>query len=128
MPLSDYLEVALTNHALGKTTYAMPTAFEVALYTSNPNDDNTGTEVAGLNYNRADLLPADWAAATATALANNAITLTWSAGSAWGTVTHVGVLDQLGNLMWYGALDNARIVNTGDVIEWGVGTLNLGLV
>jgi hypothetical protein len=129
MPISDYLEVKLTQHTLGKVAFTMPTTLYVALYTSDPGDDNTGTEVTGTNYVRLAIAPAGWTIATGSALANNVNPVLFeTAGSPWGTISHMGILDALtaGNLLWHGPLVTPRTVNTGDTIEWPAGTLNVG--
>ena len=53
--LSDYLEDKLLDHVLRGTSYTSPTTFYVGLYTSDPGDDNSGTEVSGGSYARQSL-------------------------------------------------------------------------
>jgi len=50
--ISDYLENALINGTLRGTTYPAPASVYVGLYTSDPTDANTGTEVSGGSYAR----------------------------------------------------------------------------
>jgi hypothetical protein len=50
--MSNYLENALLNGTLNATTYTAPTTVYVSLWTSNPNDDGSGTEVSGGSYAR----------------------------------------------------------------------------
>ena len=50
--MSNYLENALINATLRNTSYTSPTTVYVGLYTSDPTDANTGTEVSGGCYAR----------------------------------------------------------------------------
>ena len=50
--LSDYLEDKLLDHVLRGTSYTSPTTVYVGLYTTDPGDDNSGTEVSGGSYAR----------------------------------------------------------------------------
>ena len=50
--VSDYLENALLNHVFRGVAYTAPTAIYLALYTSDPTDANTGTEVSSGGYAR----------------------------------------------------------------------------
>lgn len=49
---SDYLEAAVLDAVLRNTSYTSPTTVFVALYTSDPGDDNSGTECSGTSYAR----------------------------------------------------------------------------
>jgi hypothetical protein len=52
--MSNYLENALINATLRNTSYTPPTTVYVALFTSDPTDAGSGTEVstAGTSYAR----------------------------------------------------------------------------
>jgi hypothetical protein len=49
---SNYLENALINAVLRNTTYTSPATVYVSLYTSDPTDADSGTEVSGGSYAR----------------------------------------------------------------------------
>ena len=49
---SNYLEDALINATLRNTSYVSPTTVYVGLFTTDPTDAGTGTEVAGGSYAR----------------------------------------------------------------------------
>ena len=49
---SDYLENALINAVLRNTSYTSPATVYVALFTSDPTDAGTGTELSGNGYAR----------------------------------------------------------------------------
>jgi hypothetical protein len=137
--LTDFFENKLIDfifrgQALGLTNSTAaagsgPTSLYIALYTANPTDSTTGTEVTGGSYARVAISSAlaNWAgtqaAASTTAssgtsgtTSNNAA-VTFPAPTAnWGTVTGVGILDAStgGNLLAYGALTTSKTVNNGD--------------
>ena len=50
--MSNYLENGLLNAVLRATSYTSPTTVYVGLYTSDPGEANTGTEVSGGSYAR----------------------------------------------------------------------------
>ena len=50
--MSNYLENALINATLRATTYTSPATVYVALFTTDPTDANSGTEVTGGGYAR----------------------------------------------------------------------------
>jgi hypothetical protein len=55
--LSNFLENSLLDHVLRGTSYTSPTTVYVGLYTSDPGDDNSGTEcTGGLMLDRSYLL------------------------------------------------------------------------
>jgi len=87
--LSDYLENKLLDHALGTAAYTMPTVY-VALYTSDPTDADTGTEVSGGGYARQTVT----FNAASGGSASNAGDITFPQATAdWGTITHIGLRD-----------------------------------
>lgn len=109
--LSNYLENALVNAVLRNTTYTSPATVYVALFTTNPNEDASGTEVSGSNYSR---MAVTFAAPSNGSTSNSALITFPTPSGAWGTITHFGIFDAAssGNLLWYGALD-ASIAITG---------------
>jgi hypothetical protein len=50
--MSNYLENALINATLRNTSYTSPATVYVGLYTTDPTDADTGTEVSGGSYAR----------------------------------------------------------------------------
>ena len=124
--ISDYLENALLDHVLKHTAYTSPTTVYAALYTAAPSDAGGGTEVSGGSYARTSIT---FGSASGGATDNtSAITFPTATGS-WGTVTHVGIFDSAtsGNLLWWGALTASKSVATGDVVQFAVGDLDIGL-
>ena len=124
MSKSDYLENAINNHIVGKTSFSMPTAY-VALYTAAPSDAGGGTEVTGGSYARKSTAGADWSTSSGGSISNaNAITFA-TASASWGTVTHFGVFDAAssGNLLFWAALTASKTIGSGDTASFAAGSL-----
>lgn len=124
--MSNYLENALINATLRNTGYTTPTTVYVGLYTTDPTDANTGTEVSGGSYARQSSTfgaPSDGASTTSADVTFPTCT------ENWGTVTHFGILDAStsGNLLYHGALNNSKNIQTGDILKIEAGNLTVTL-
>lgn len=133
--LSDYLEQKILDLIFNKDAYTPPDTY-LALFTSDPTDAGTGTEVSGGSYARVRVYDngsgaPDWTVAAADAPAfavENDDDITFpTATASWGTVTHFGILDAAtsGNLLMHGALDESKTVGTNDVFKASAGLLVL---
>jgi hypothetical protein len=123
---SNYLENALINGTLRATSYTAPTTVYVGLFTSDPTDAGSGTEVSGNAYARQS---ATFAAPSNGASSTNADVQFPQATGAWGTVGWFGIFDALttGNLMYHGALTVSKTIETGDVFKIASGNLTVTL-
>lgn len=120
--MSDYLENKSLDHNLGTAAYTSPAAVYAALYTSDPTDANTGTEVSDSGYARQQ---ATWTPASA-GVAENDTTLTFGPAAAnWGTITHFAVFDAStgGNMLYHGQVKTAKAVAAGDLGTFLAGDL-----
>jgi hypothetical protein len=126
--MSNYLENALLNGTLNGTTYTAPTTVYVGLYTSDPTDANTGTEVSGGSYARKAVTFAT-ASGTSGSVATNADVTFDEATAPWGVVGWIGILDSLtsGNLLYHTALDVSKDIDTGDIFTITTGNLTVTL-
>lgn len=126
--MSNYLENALLNGTLNGTTYTAPTTVYVSLWTSNPNDDGSGTEVSGGSYARAAVSFAT-ASGTSGEVLNDAAVEFAAATASWGVVGWIGINDALsgGNLMYHTALDTSKTIDTGDIFKIAIGNLSVTL-
>jgi len=124
--LSNYLENKILDHVLRNTSYTSPTTVYVGLYTSDPADDNSGTEVSGGSYARQIL---SVTTATAGIVTSSADVTFPQATAQWGTISHIGLLDALsaGNLLMHTALTTSRDVEVGDVLKIATGSLTASL-
>jgi hypothetical protein len=124
--MSNYLENALINGTLRATSYTAPTTIYLALYTTDPTDADTGTEVSGTSYARQTITMG----APSNGVSTNSAAIEFSAaGGSWGTVTHIGIRDALtaGNLLYHTPLDASKTIATGDIFRVSVGNLSVTL-
>jgi len=123
---SNYLENALINATLRNTAYTSPTTVYVSLYTSDPTDADTGTEVSGGSYARTSVT----FDAPSNGVTQNSADVTFpTATASWGTVSHIGVHDAStsGNLLFHTALDTAKTIDSGDIFKIETGNLTVTL-
>ena len=124
--MSNYLENALINGTLRATTYTAPTTVYLALYTTDPTDADTGTEVSGSAYARQSITMG--APSNGVSTNSAAIEFPQATGS-WGTVAYIGIRDALttGNLLYHSPLDTSKTIDTGDIFKIAVGSLSVTL-
>lgn len=124
--LSNYLENKLLDHVLRNTSYTSPTTTYVGLYTSNPDEGNTGTEVSGGSYARQ---PLSVTTASGGIVTSSADVTFPQATASWGTISHIGILDALtsGNLLMYTALTTSKTIDEGDILKISTGSLTASL-
>ena len=120
--MSNYLETALVNAVLRNTSYTSPTTVYVGLFTSDPTDAGSGTEVSGGSYVRKAMAfssPSNGATSNSSAVEFDQAT------ASWGTVTHFGLFDasSSGNLLLHGALTTSKAIDTGDVFKFASSAL-----
>lgn len=127
MSFSNTYETNVLTWTFTAGAVTRPTAWYLALFTTNPAEDGSGTEVS----------------ATGTAYARQSVSFTVSGNTAsnsaavefptatasYGTVTHVGVYDASsgGNLIAYAALTTSKAIDTGDVLRIPLGELDITL-
>ena len=127
MSFSNYLENKVLDHVFGGTAYTAPTTLYVGLHTSNPDEDDSGTEVStgGTAYIRKSVA----FTVTGAAADNDGAVEFDTATASWGTITHVGIYDAEsgGNLLAYAALTTAKVIDTGDVFRVPAADLDITL-
>lgn len=124
--MSNFLENALINATLRNTSYTSPATVYVGLYTSDPGEGNTGTEVSGGSYARTAVT----FGAPSNGVSTNSASVTFpTATGTWGTVTHIGILDAStsGNLLYFTPLDASKAIASGDVFTISTGNLSVTL-
>ena len=123
---SNYLENALINAVLRNTSYTSPATVYVSLYTSDPTDADTGTEVSGGSYARTAVT----FGAPSNGVSTNSADVTFpTATAAWGTVTHIGIHDAstAGNLLFHTPIDTSKTIDSGDIFKITSGNLSVQL-
>ena len=119
---SNFLEDALINAVLRNTTYTSPATVYVSLYTTDPTDADTGTEVSGGSYARTAVTMG----APSNGVSTNSADVTFpTATVSWGTVTHIRIHDAStsGNLLFHTPLDTSKTIDSGDISKITTGNL-----
>lgn len=126
--MSNYLENALINATLRNTSYTSPTTVYVGLFTSDPTDAGSGTEVStsGTSYARTAVT---FGAPSNGVTTSNADCTFPQATASWGTVTHIGIYDAStsGNLLYHTPLTTSKTIDTGDIFKIASGSLSVTL-
>ena len=124
--LSNYAELKVLDHLFRNTAYTSPSAY-MGLFTSDPTDAGTGTEVSGNGYARVQIDNKMAAAASGAISSNSDITFPTASGGAFGTITHIGIYDasSAGNLLAHGSLSASRTISEGDAFQINSGSLTI---
>lgn len=127
---AEYAAKKILEHAMGKTSWTMPTNVYVALYNGDPL--GAGSELSDppdTDYAREQTTGTDWAAAafvSPTASIANAADIDFgTSGAAWGTVDYVAIFDAAtdGNMIASGALTSSVNITSGIPVKFPIGAL-----
>ena len=124
--MSNFLENALINATLRNTTYTSPATVYVSLWTSDPTDADSGTEVSGGSYVRTAVT---FGAPSNGVTTNNADVTFPTATASWGVVGWIGINDAVtsGNLLYHSPLDTSKVIDSGDIFKIITGNLSVTL-
>jgi hypothetical protein len=124
--MSTYIEDALINATLRNTAYTSPATVYVGLFTSDPTDAGSGTEVSGGSYARTAVTFG--APSNGVTTNSGAVEFPQATGN-WGTVGWIGIHDAAtsGNLLYHTALDASKTIETGDIFKISTGNLSVTL-
>lgn len=125
MSFSNFLENKVLGHVFGATPYTAPATLYVGLFTSNPGETGSGTEVSGGSYARQTIA----FTVTGAQASNTAAVEFPTATASWGTITFAAIYDALsgGNLLAYGALTTSKTIDNGDVFRIPAGDFDINL-
>lgn len=119
------LKTVEANAILDRTLGVNPSSTrQVRLYTTLPTATAAGTEVSGGSYSPQTIV---FDAATAGATQNSALITFPAATAPWGTVVGWAVTDGSGVQKTFRALSPSVAVNTGDVVKFNAGDLDVTL-
>lgn len=125
MSFSNTYETNVLTWTFTNSAVTRPTAWYIALYTSDPGEAQGGTEISGGSYVRQS------ATFTVTGdTATNSAAIEFPAASAsWGNITHVAVVDAstAGTQIAYAALTTPKTIDTGDILRIPTGDLDITL-
>jgi hypothetical protein len=128
MAKTHFLSDAILNEVLRATNYAPPTTVYVALFTTATNKNGGGTEVSGGSYARqAVTFGAPGAGVDGRKVANSAEVTFPVATANWGTITHCAIFDAAsgGNMLYQGALEASKTIDTNDQFKFAAGDLSI---
>jgi hypothetical protein len=125
MSFSDTFETTVLKWTFTTDSVTRPTNWYLGLFTSDPTDAGTGTEISGNGYTR----EAVTFSVTGDTATNTAAIEFDAATASWGTVSHVGVFDAAssGNLIAHSSLTTAKAVSAGDILRVPTGDLDITL-
>jgi hypothetical protein len=125
MSFSNYLENKVLGHVFGGVSYTAPATLYAALFTSDPGETGSGTEVSGGSYARQTIT----FTVTGNQASNTAAVEFPTATGSWGTVTYAAIYDAStsGNLLAYGALSSSKTIASGDVLRIPAGDFDITL-
>ena len=124
--MSNFLENALINATLRNTTYTSVATVYVSLWTSDPTDAGSGTEVSGGSYARTAVTMG----APSNGVSTNSADVTFpTATASWGVVGWIGINDAAtsGNLLYHSPLDTSKTIDSGDIFKISTGNLSVTL-
>lgn len=101
--MSNYLEEKLIDLVFRNTAFATPGTVYVALYSTDPTDADTGTELTGDGYARVAVT----IGAPVDGVSLNTVDVVFPAATAdWTAVSHIAIRDALtaGNMLMHKAL------------------------
>jgi hypothetical protein len=127
---SNYLEKAVLDHVLGTSAMTSPTVY-LSLYTTNPAEDDSGTELSGNGYAR-QAVSFNAASSGAGSATGPTVAKDFTAsGGNWGTVTHFGLHDgstaggSPDNLLYYGELSEDKLIEDGDTLRFAADSITI---
>lgn len=119
--MTDYLEGEIIKHIFRTGSFTKPAGLYIALFTTEGDEDSSGTEVSGGSYARALAPPGDanWSApASGNGTTSNIAEIAFPAAPTadWGRATHWAIFDAAtgGNRLIYAPLTAAKNINAGD--------------
>lgn len=125
---SNYAEDLVLDWLFTTGSATRPTAWYVALYTVAPGESGGGTEVSGNGYERTAVTFS--VSGTAPTLATNSGAVEFPAATAnWGTIVAAAVFDAqtAGNMLAFGDLTTQKTIQSGDVLRFAAGEIDITL-
>ena len=126
--LTNFGEDLVLDFLFTTGTATRPTAWYVSLYTVAPTESAGGTEVSGGSYARVST--SFTVSGTAPTEASNTAAVEFAEASAsWGTIVAAGIMDAStsGNLIAFASLTTSKAIDTGDVLRFNAGALDITL-
>jgi hypothetical protein len=125
---TNYSEDLVLDWLFTTASATRPTSWYVALYTVAPGETGGGTEVSGGSYARTAVTFTVSGTAPTTASNSSAVEFPTATGS-WGTIVAAGIFDAStsGNLLAFANLTTSKTVDSGDVLRFNTGEIDITL-
>lgn len=123
---SNYWKTACLNAALRGTPFTPPSKVYIALYTSDPTDADTGQEITGGGYARAEVVFSAPTIVARRAVTSNTADVAFPVATGdQGIASFVGIRDAAtgGKLLYHGAVKKPRTILENDLIRFLSGQL-----
>jgi len=130
MSLSDWAELKVLEHIVGKTSWTMPTTY-LALCLAAPGEANSGDAISEVadQYDYARVATSgDWNSASAGQIDNaNLISFAEANGGSWGLITHWALMTSPvhgeGYMITWGTLTTPKQIDDADTARFAVGDI-----
>jgi len=124
MSFSNTYETNVLKWTFSADSVTRPTAWYLGLFTSNPGETG-GTEISGGAYARKAVT---FTVSGDTATNSGAVDFAAATGS-WGTISHVAIFDAVsgGSQIAYAALTTSKVIDTGDILRFPAGDVDVTL-
>lgn len=126
--LSNLAEDLVLDWLFTTASATRPTAWYVALYTVAPGEGGGGTEVSGGSYAR--VAATFTVSGTAPTTASNSAAVEFAAATGnWGTIVAAAIFDALsgGDMLAFGDLTASKAIDSGDVLRFAIGEIDITL-
>jgi len=125
MSLTNTYETTTLTWLFTGDSATRPTSWYIGLFTDDPGEAGTGTEITGNAYARTAVT----LTVSGNASTNSGAVEFPAATGSWGTITHIGVMDAStgGAMILHAALDASKAIASGDVFRIPVGDLDITL-
>lgn len=126
MSLSTYLENEILNWIKGTTFDAAPATVYVALFNGDPGKAGAGGTEVTATIRVAGRQSVTFGSITSGVISNSGV-VDFGLAAAGATVTHYALFDaaSAGNLLGSAALNDTRVVATGNAVTFATGALSL---
>lgn len=124
--LSNSVQDGTLDHILGTSSSTSPSDVYVALYTSDPGRDDSGTEVSEGGYSRQTVT---FTSSTDGSSSSDVEVEFGAATEDWGSITHMALHadSSASDLILFGSLDTSRTVNEDDFLRFESGNITVEL-
>jgi len=128
--MSNWMAASVMNEYFRGSSVTPPAAVYLALYTTDPTDSDTGTEISGNGYARQQILFSTPVVVSGKTQIQNSATITYpTATGSWGDVAYWGVRTAAsgGTLLAYGSFTQTKAISQGDQLHIAINAVTINL-